>query len=317
MSDLSRIGFGGAALSGEGRGYGFGEISEQESMELLHEAAQLGFKLVDLAPIYGFGLAEQKVGRALRQGLRDKIRVVSKAGVTWDRNKRVDIDYSPQKIQKMLEQSLRDLQVDSIDIYLIHWPDPRHDIRAAYEVLVRAKEEGKVQKIGLSNTYKDDIEKAQEIGPIEVIQGVWNLFDQSAQDHLFPHVRELKTDFMGWGTFDKGVATGRVTPDRQFKDPADARSWAPWWKGEDRTWKFQAMEEIQKIAGEEGVSLVSMALNTALSAPEVTYALVGARNLSQLHGIVEGLRQKPSSDFVERCLQIVRHYKEAFDGSSR
>ena len=148
---IDRLGFGGAALSGEGGGYGFGAISEQQSQDLLHEVIQSGIGLIDVAPIYGFGLAEKRLGKALK-GRRDRVRVISKAGVTWDGSQRVDVNNSPQVVLKMLEQSLQDLQTDYIDDYLIHWPDPRNDIRAAMEVLAKAQEQGKIRRVGLSNT---------------------------------------------------------------------------------------------------------------------------------------------------------------------
>lgn len=308
---VSRIGFGGASISGEGRGYGFGSIDASDAETLIHSAIDFGISLFDLAPIYGFGVAEERVGQAIRGATRDKVRLVTKGGVTWDQNQRVDINNSPEVIQKMLENSLQRLDVDVIDTYLIHWPDPRHDIRFAYEVLVRAKEEGKVKSIGLSNTFEEDLCKCEEIGPVEVVQGVYNIFNRSAVETIFPLLRERKIGFMGWGTLDKGVATGRVHRKRQFKDRNDARSWATWWKKEDREWKFQAMERVSERIQNSPFSLLQVALGSSLSHPEMQHSLVGARTLEQLSGLIEALKQLPTAQAMQELHAEVDAFKEA------
>jgi myo-inositol catabolism protein IolS len=152
------IGFGAASISGEGGGYGFGAISERDAVQLLEQAFHAGIRLYDTAPIYGFGLSEKRIGLAFQQK-REDVFYVSKGGVTWDQNKRVDKNNHPDVIQKMLEQSLRDLNTDYIDLYMIHWPDERHDIRPAMEVLTKAKAQNKIRFIGLCNTNERDFKK--------------------------------------------------------------------------------------------------------------------------------------------------------------
>ena len=115
------LAFGGAAISGEGGGYGFGDISESAAIDLLKEAYDLGFTIFDTAPIYGFSLSEKRMGKAFKS-MRDKVFIVSKSGVTWNESKRVDMTNDPKVARLMLEQSLRDLESDYIDLYMIHWP---------------------------------------------------------------------------------------------------------------------------------------------------------------------------------------------------
>jgi len=164
LNSISKIplAFGGAAISGEGGGYGFGDINENDSIELLNSAYDKGIRIFDTAPIYGFGLSEVRMGKAFKQ-TRDKVFIVSKSGVTWGENKRVDMTNDPVVTTKMLEQSLRDLQSDYIDLYMIHWPDTRVDIRRPLEVLAKAKHQGKIKHIGLCNTNIADLEKGSEI----------------------------------------------------------------------------------------------------------------------------------------------------------
>ena len=172
------IAFGGASISGEGAGYGFGQITDNESTDLLLEAFEHGIRIYDTAPIYGFGLSEKRIGSAFRQ-TRDKVFIVSKSGVTWNDQKRVDMNNDPVVALKMLHQSLKDLNSDYIDLYMVHWPDARFDIRKTLEPIIKAQDEGKIKHIGLCNTNIDDLSKAFEVCKIEVVQSQFNLFENN------------------------------------------------------------------------------------------------------------------------------------------
>lgn len=230
--NLSRLSFGGAAISGEGKGYGFGDIKENQAIDLLLAALDSGINVFDFAPIYGFNLAEQRAGLAFKS-CREKAHLVSKCGVTWHENGRVNMTNEPDVALKMLDQSLKNFQSDYVDIYLVHWPDPKVDIRRVMDSLYGAKEKGKIHHLGLCNTTKEDLILAREVAPIEVIQCEHNLF----QSKNFEQLKEQTTPemfTMGWGSYDKGILAGTVHEDRSF-DSEDCRSWAPWWKKSD--WK--------------------------------------------------------------------------------
>lgn len=300
---VSELGFGGAAISGEGRGYGFGHIGDEQALSLLSECFERGINLFDTAPVYGFGLSEKRIGRAFR-GKRDKVIIVSKGGVTWDHNRRIAIDNHPRVIQKMLEQSLEDLQTDYIDIYMIHWPDKNTDIRKPMEYLSRVREEGTIRAIGLCNTDAADIRKASEIDRVAVIQNELNLFNPSSLESTREIVRQDNLGFMSWGTLDKGILTGRVTPERTFDD-ADARSRAPWWKNEDKTAKYRAMEKIAALLSDTPHTPLELALGYVLQFKEVSAALCGMRNPGQLTTAINALTHLPPQDILDEAQAIV------------
>jgi aryl-alcohol dehydrogenase-like predicted oxidoreductase len=307
---VSEVSFGGAAISGEGRGYGFGHIGDEEAAKLLAECFDRGINLYDTAPVYGFGLSEKRIGRAFRNN-RDQVIIVSKGGIVWDDRKRIKIDNHPQVMQRMLEQSLKDLQTEYIDLYMIHWPDRHVDIRRPMEYLSRAREEGKIRAIGLCNAGCEDINKADEIDAVGVVQNELNLFNRSAFNDIRELLREKHAGFLCWGTLDKGILTGRVTPERTFDD-ADARAWAPWWKQEDRTPKYRAMEQIAALLSESGHSALELALGYVLQYREVSAALCGIRNSGQLAGAIDALAHLPPPDIIEKARAIadatVQHY---------
>jgi aryl-alcohol dehydrogenase-like predicted oxidoreductase len=200
---------------------------------------------------------------------------------------------------------------------MIHWPDKHIDIRRPMEYLSRVREEGKIRAIGLCNAGCEDIHKADEIDAVAVIQNELNLFNASA----FLEIRELlgkkKTGFLSWGTLDKGILTGRVTPERTFDD-ADARAWAPWWKHEDRTPKYRAMEQIAAMLSETGHSALELALGSVLQYGEVSAALCGIRNVGQLDTAIEALAHLPHREILDKAQAIadatVQHYRKEKDG---
>lgn len=299
---VSVIGFGGGAISGEGGGYGFGQVSEADSIELVHACLDAGINLFDTAPIYGFGTSEQRLGKALHDR-RDQAFIVSKAGVTWDEKKRVRMDNSPDVVNSMLEQSLRDLQTDYIDLYFIHWPSKDTDISEPMRVLADAKKAGKIRAIGLSNTYDADLRKAMEIERVDVVQAEYNLLKRKVEGELFPLVREFGLGFMSWGTLEKGILTGRVTKDRKF-DQHDSRSRAPWWTKTDHSAKFAAMDKINRILAEANHSGLELAIGYLLSHNEVSTALCGIKNKDQLKSAVNALENLPSDEVLQACRDV-------------
>lgn len=299
---VTEIAFGGGAISGEGGGYGFGHVTDEDAISLLQEALDRGINLFDTAPVYGFGLSEKRMGKAFL-GKRDRVFIVSKGGIPWDDNKRLKLDNSPKVIQKMLEQSLKDLRTDYIDLYMIHWPDNNVDIRKPMEYLSKVKEEGKIRVIGLCNSFVEDINRACEIERVDVLQSEFNLFNSSAKDTLFDIIREKKMGFMSWGTLDKGILTGRVTSERKF-DEVDARSWAPWWKNDDKTSKYKAMERINELLKETEHSGLELALGFVLQFQEISTALCGVRNTEQLETAVKALKNIPDEDVLNEAKSI-------------
>jgi myo-inositol catabolism protein IolS len=278
--EIPEISFGAASLSGEGGGYGFGEISEENAVKLVLKAYEKGFRLFDTAPIYGFGLSEKRLGKALKN-LRDQVLLISKGGITWHENKRVNLTNEPKVIESMLHQSLKDLKTDYIDLYMIHWPDPRVDIRRPLEVLKEAQEKGKIRFIGLCNTNVEELKKAQEICEISMVQNEFNLFKNDIQHDLFPYLLEHDIGFMSWGTLDKGILSGTVTLDRKY-DASDARSWAPWWKGQDLASKLEQVKKWEENLP-QGKTMLQAAIDFNLTFKEMTTLLIGIKNMNQLN----------------------------------
>lgn len=293
---ISVLGFGGAAVSGEGGGYGFGDISEKEAEILLKQAWQMGINLYDSAPIYGFGLSEERLGKYLP---KDAI-IVTKGGVDWHSTKRVNMTNDPKVMEKMLLESLKRLKREFIDVYMIHWPDKNVDIRRPLEVLRKYQEKSVISQIGLCNTNLEDLSKAKDIGPISCLQSELNVLNTKAFDDL---KEEWKKYFsMSWGTLDKGILSGRVTENRKF-DESDARSWAPWWNKKDVVLKIEKVKRLETILSDYKISITQYCLHFNLNFYGVSSCLVGSRTEKDLVQMASHLQNIPSSETMEEVFK--------------
>ena len=295
LKDLSNIpiGFGGASISGVGGGYGFGDISKDDALNLLKYSFDRGLRVFDTAPIYGFGESEKRIGEAFKLN-RESVYIVSKSGVSWHSTKRVNMTNDPKETDKMLHESLTRLQSEYIDLFMIHWPDKRVDIRRTIEVLSKAKAQGKIKSIGLCNTYREDFLNASEVETIDVIQAELNVFERESLVDLIPLSVEKDLSFMSWGTLDKGILTGRVNKTRSF-DKSDCRSWAPWWKAMKKDSKYEKMSQLEVYLKDIEKSSLSMALSFNLSFDSVDNVLCGGRSIEQWDGLLSAL-ENPLSD---------------------
>ncbi len=298
------ISFGGASISGEGGGYGFGSISESEALALLVRAFEKGITLFDTAPVYGFGLSEKRIGRAFSK-TRERVLIASKAGVTWSQNRRIYLDCSPAVVEKMLEMSLTNLNTDYIDIYMIHSPDPKVDIRVTMQVLAKAKREKKIRYTGLCNVASDDVNKASEVESVDLVQNELNLFNAGAVKEVFPAVEEKNIGFMSWGTLDKGILTGSVTGERAF-EKKDVRSWAPWLKKQYKEPRIKAMDKMLPLINRHGYSGLELALGFVLQHRQVSTALCGMRNFYQLDTCLSALDHLPPKDLIQQCMKLAK-----------
>lgn len=291
---MSEITFGGASISGEGGGYGFGEIAENQAIKLLHGALDRGIHCFDTAPIYGFGLSEKRMGKAFKDR-RESVFLISKSGVSWHENKRVNMTNDPVIAEKMLHQSLIDLQTDVIDLYMVHWPDKNIDIRDTLRVYKKAQDAGKIKYIGLCNTYLEDLEKAREVCDIKMVQSQFHWFDRGVTQDLFPYLKQHQKSFMSWSTLGQGIISGRVQKDRKY-DQSDARSWAPWWNKDEVNKKVEMMNKLQVKLQEYNKTGLHLAISFNLSFSELTTALVGVRSLEQLDSLINAYNNLLNND---------------------
>ena len=199
----SRIGLGTWAIGG----WMWGGTDESESVSAIHAALEQGINVVDTAPVYGFGRSEEIVGKALAEpGLRSRAIIATKVGLEW-RDGKVFRNASRGRIMRELEDSLRRLRTDYIDIYQVHWPDPLVPIEETAEAMGTLYKQGKIRAIGVSNFSVEQMERFRRVAPLHVLQSPYNLFERGIEAEILPYCR--KTTSPRWAM---GRSAGGSSP---------------------------------------------------------------------------------------------------------
>lgn len=275
-------------------GWMWGGQKEEDSIEAVEASLAAGIRAIDTAPVYGFGRSEETVGKAIR-GRRDEVLIFSKCGLRWDRDdgelrfvshgpdgsqQPVYYNLKPDSIREECEASLTRLGIDCIDLYQVHWPDPRHPLDDAFGEMVKLRDEGKVRYLGACNLSVEQLETARDAGFIVSCQPQYNLLDRSIESGILPWCRENEVGVIPYSPMGRGLLTGKISATHEYP-PSDHRSKLPDFQPGRREAILAALAEIEPICLERGMTLGNLAVAWVLSQPGVTAALVGARNARQ------------------------------------
>jgi aryl-alcohol dehydrogenase-like predicted oxidoreductase len=280
----SRIGLGTWAIGG----WKWGGADDAESVRTIHAALDKGINLIDTAPVYGFGHAEEVVGRAIVElGGRDKVVIATKVGLQWARGL-VLRNSSRARILKEIDDSLGRLQTDYIDIYQVHWPDPRIPIEETAEAMHQLYREGKIRAIGVSNYSRADMERFRSVAPLHVSQPPLNLFERQSEAEVLPYLRESGIVALTYGCLCRGLLSGRMSADTWFEGD-DLRKTDLKFQAPANAEYLRAVECLDQFARERyGKRVLELAVRWALDQPGVTMALWGARRPAQI-STVDGI----------------------------
>src|ERR1700733_2035684 len=209
---VSRIALGTWAIGG----WMWGGTSAREAIATIHAAIDCGVSLIDTAPVYGFGHSEEIVGAALRgAGRRERVVLATKVGLDWQ-DGRVFRDSSPQRLRLEIEQSLRRLGTDHIDIYQVHWPDPSVPIEETAATMAALLQEGKIRAIGVSNYSPAQMAAFRAVAPLHVVQPPYNLFERAIERDVLPYAQDARLAVLAYGALCRGFLTGRITAATRF-----------------------------------------------------------------------------------------------------
>src|SRR5271170_6896726 len=198
---VSRVAIGTWAIGG----WMWGGTDETESISTIRAALDHGINTVDTAPVYGFGRSEEIVGKAMAEGrLRDKVVIATKVGLEWADGK-VFRNASRARIMREIEDSLRRLRTDHIDIYQVHWPDPLVAIEETAEAMDALYRQGKIRAIGVSNFSVDQMDRFRGVAPLHVLQPPYNLFERAADADVLPYCRRHAIATFGYGALCRGL----------------------------------------------------------------------------------------------------------------
>ncbi len=283
---ITLVGLGAWAIGGNGWLNGWGPQDDDDSIATIHRAIERGINWIDTAAVYGLGHSEEVVGRALK-GMTERPYVFTKCSRVWDDPMTINSVLKADSIRRECEASLKRLQVETIDLYQIHWPRPDEDIEEGWNTLVALQREGKVRHIGVSNFDVDQLQRAQAIAPVASLQPPYALVRREIEEAVLPFCGEQKIGVIVYSPMVSGLLSGRMTRERVLNLPEDDwRHRNPEFQEPRLTRNLALVELLQELATSRGVTAGAVAVAWVLRHPAVTGAIVGARRPDQIDEII-------------------------------
>jgi len=289
----SVVGFGAWAIGG----WMWGGTEVADAIRAIHAALDNGINLLDTAPIYGQGVSEEIVGRAIGER-RDEVLLATKCGMVWHLEKGVHLFNTddahpredgqtkvykylgPESVRYEVEQSLARLKTDRIDLYQTHWQDKTTPIEETMAELLKLKDEGKIRAIGVSNATPRQMDRYRKAGPIASDQERYSMLDREHEKDCLPYCEKHGLAFLAYSPLAQGLLTGKIRSDRKFA-PGDQRRKKPRFSLENRLRVGAMLEQFRPIAERHGATLAQLAIAWTVRQPGCTHALVGARSPEQ------------------------------------
>ena len=298
---LTPIGFGAWAIGGGNWEFAWGPQDDNESIAAIHRALELGINWIDTAAIYRLGHSEEVVGRALKEFSGPKPYVFTKCSMRWHSDRSIYRSLKSASVREEVDSSLRRLQVDAIDLYQIHWPNPEDEIEEGWETLSRLKEEGKVRWIGVSNFSAAQMEHVRKIAPITSLQPPYSMLRRAIEQEQLPYAQAHGIGVINYSPMVSGLLTGAMTAERVAAFPQDDwRRRAVEFNEPRLSRNLRLVELLRAIGNEHSVSPGVAAVAWTLHNPAVTAAIVGGRSAKQVEGVAPALHFQLSEDEFAR-----------------
>ena len=300
--EVSRIGLGTWAIGG----MEWGAIPDDVALDTCLGAIERGINLIDTAPIYGHGRSEEIVGKAMRaHGRRDAFYIAGKAGLEWNAFG-VFANSTESRIRRELEDSLRRLGTDFIDLYQIHWPDTRVPIAEVAALMAEFQREGKVRALGVSNFSVAQMQEFRAVAPLASDQPPYNLFERGIDGETLPWCAANGVAVLTWSSLCRSLLGGRVTRGMRF-DAKDIRNFDPKFQEPLFSQYITAVERLAAFAKEKyGKSVLELAVRWVLDRRGISVALWGAKRPEQLDAVAGVLGWKLDAGAMGEIDRIVK-----------
>lgn len=294
--EVSKIALGTWAIGG---GRDWGQTDEQTCIETIHKALDLGINFIDTAPIYGIYKSEEILGKALK-GKRDNTVIATKCGLQ-PADRAVKFDLSPAAVRAECEASLKRLNTEYIDIYLIHWPDKNTPIEETLSEFTKLKQEGKIKNIGLCNFGADLLKKALSVADISCLQNEYSYLNTAKGNEVFEICQNSNIAFLAYGPLAGGILSGKYKKEPNLPKN-DARSFFyKHYKGHGFETAQTSVNKLNETAKKYNATCAQAAINWVLANPNAACVLAGARTPAQIADIAAAARwqmTKEDMDFL-------------------
>jgi aryl-alcohol dehydrogenase-like predicted oxidoreductase len=283
---ITPIGVGAWAMGGGGWQFAWGPQDDNDSIAAIHAALDKGLNWIDTAAVYGLGHSEEIVAKALA-GRSNRPYVFTKCERVWDENGKIGGRLKRESVRKEMEDSLRRLKLDVIDLYQIHWPQPDEDVEEGWAALAELKREGKARWIGVSNFTKQQLERAQKVAPVTSLQPPYSIVSPEIEAEAFQHCQAHNIGVLAYSPMKSGLLSGKMTRERIVQFPKDDfRGNTPNFKEPLLSRNLRLAELLREIGARHGRTTGEVAIAWTLRHPAVTAAIVGVRTAAHVDGVI-------------------------------
>ncbi len=302
--ELTVIGFGAWAIGGPWK-WGWGKVNDEESIAAIKTALENGINWIDTAAVYGLGHSEEVVAKAVEHR-RKEVFIATKCGMVPDGKGGADINNSPKSIRKEIEDSLRRLRTDYVDLYQIHWPDPNVPVEDSWEEMVKIKREGKARFIGVCNFDVPLLEKCMKIERVQSLQPPFSMLRRNVADEILPYCREKEIGVVAYSPMQAGLLTGTFHTKKIAED--DWRRSNSYFQEPYLSKALEFVERIRPLATKSNKSVGNLAVAWVLNNTAVTSAIVGARNKTQVLENIKAADYILKNDELEDIEKLLKEF---------
>ncbi len=300
--EITVIGFGAWAIGGPWE-YGWSTQDDDDSIAVIRKAIESGINWIDTAPAYGLGHSETIISRALADfAVADRPMVFTKCGLPFEAgDTRVRNDIAPDSIRTEVEDSLRRLDTEVLDLYQVHWPIPDSQLESAWEVMAELKEKGRVKHIGASNFSVSQLERCEAIAPVETMQPNYSLLAREIEKSILPWCVEQNLGIISYSPMASGMLSGKMTRQRIKTLPEDdwRKSRSDMLEEPKLSRNLALVDVLKKIADQYDRSAGEVAIAWVLSNAAITGAITGMRRPDQISIVAAGDLKLAQSDLNE------------------
>jgi aryl-alcohol dehydrogenase-like predicted oxidoreductase len=302
---LTAIGFGAWAIGGGNWEFAWGHQDDDESVYAIHRALDLGINWIDTAAIYGLGHSEEVVAKAVKSSAHKPL-IFTKCSMRWHADRSIYRSLTKKSLAEEIENSLRRLGVDAIDLYQIHWPNPDEEIEEGWETLAKFREQGKVRWIGVSNFSVEQMKRAMKIAPITSLQPPYSMLRRAIEEEILPFCKVNGIGVINYSPMVSGLLTGKLTRERVVGFPEDDwRRRAVEFNEPNLSRNLRLVELLREIGDPHGVSPGVVAVAWTLHRPAITAAIVGGRSAAQVDGLAPALEFRLSDSDYARIVDFI------------
>jgi len=310
--ELTTVGFGAWAVGGPWL-YGWGPQDDDASIATILRAMEAGINWIDTAPIYGHGRSETVVGRALKQ-MSQKPLIATKCGLCWDEKSERIPRLKAESIRAECLDSLRRLDIETIDLYQIHFNQPKEDIEEAWTEMAKLVEEGKVRYVGVSNFTVEQIRSIRSIHPVASLQPPYSMLHREVEEELLDYCGQNDIGVVAYSPMQRGLLTGKFDAERVANLPeGDHRKANPDFREPQFSATMELVEQLRSIAERNGRTCAQLAISWVLRRPEMTAAIVGARRPDQIVETAQASDWNLSEEDIECVEQLLAERQAKVD----